>query len=105
MEFNLGVKGDFRVPDLGVHREPCSGVWVPTAAILIEILSPEDETWEKLPFYAEHGVDEVLIVDPAEHSVRWLALGGGEYRPADRSELLNLAASELAKRIDWANGV
>jgi len=105
LEFNLGVKDDFRVPDLGVHRDPCSGVWIATAAIVVEILSPEDETWEKLPFYAEHGVDEVLIVDPAGHSVGWLALRAGEYRPADRSALLHLAASELAKRIDWANGV
>ena len=101
MEFNLGVKDDFRVPDLGVHREACSGVWIPRAAIVVEILSPEDETWEKLPFYAEHGVDEVLIIDPASHSIRWLALEAGEYRPADRSELLDLAASELAERIDW----
>lgn len=105
MEFNLGIKDDFRVPDLGVHREPCSGVWIPTAAIVVEILSPEDETWEKLPFYAEHGVEELLIVDPASHSVRLLALRAGEYRTADHSELLDLGASELAARIDWANGV
>ena len=46
LEFNMGVKDDFRVPDLGVHRKPCSGVWIPTAAIVVEILSPEDETPE-----------------------------------------------------------
>jgi Uma2 family endonuclease len=101
LEFNMGVKDDFRVPDLGVHRKRCSGVWIATAAIVIEILSPEDETPEKLPFYAEHGVDEVLIIDHASHSVRWLALRAGEYRPADQSKLLVLAASELAEQIDW----
>jgi Uma2 family endonuclease len=101
-EFNLGDgEDDFRVPDLGVHRELRTGVWVPTAAIVVEILSPEDEAWQKLPFYAEHRVDELLIVDPAGRSVTWLALSDGEYRPIDRSGLVDLGASELAERIEW----
>jgi len=101
VEFNMGVKDDFRVPDLGVHRGTPSGVWVPTAAIAVEILSPEDETWEKLPFYAEREVDELLIVDPQAHSVTWLALRDGEYRPADRSEIIDMRAAELADGIEW----
>ena len=101
MEFNMGVLSDFRVPDLGVHRELRSGSWIPTAAIAIEILSPGDETWEKLPFYAEHGVDELVIVEPASCSVRWLALRVSEYRPVDRSELIDLGASQLAELIEW----
>jgi len=102
MEFNLGVGiHDFRVPDLGVHRELRSGVWVPTAAIVVEILSPTDETWQKLPFYARRGVDELLIVDPARRSVTWLALNEGEYRPIERSGLIDLGASQLAALIDW----
>jgi Uma2 family endonuclease len=101
MEFNMGVPDDFRIPDLGVHRELRSGSWIPTAAIAVEILSPEDETWEKLPFYAEHGVEELVIVEPASHTIRWLALQAGAYRPVDRSELIDLGASELAARIEW----
>lgn len=101
VEFNMGVKDDFRMPDLGVHRERPLVVWIPTAAIAVEILSPEDETWEKLPFYAEHGVDELVIVSPQDRSVTWLALREGEYRPTDRSEIVALSATELADRIDW----
>jgi Uma2 family endonuclease len=104
LEFNLGTKNNYRVPDLGVHSEPQLGIRVPTAAIVVEILSPEDETWEKLPFYAEHRVDELLIVDPVSHSVAWFALRDGEYRPAERSEILGESASELAERIDWPRG-
>jgi Putative restriction endonuclease len=100
-EFNLGVEDDFRVPDLGVHRGPLSGTWIPTVAIAAEILSPGDETWEKLPFYARHQVDELLVVDPRGRSVTWLVLQGGEYRPSARSEILDLAADALADRIDW----
>jgi Uma2 family endonuclease len=94
-------KENFRVPDLGVHRKRHSGTWVPTAAIVVEILSPTDEAWEKLPFYAERGVEELLFIDPTERSVTWLALHDGDYRQVDRSDVIDLSASELAQRIDW----
>jgi len=100
-EFNLGVKDNYRVPDLGVHRNPQPAVWVPTAAIAVEILSPDDDTWKKLPFYAQHEVDELLIVDPADRSVTWLALREGEYLPIEHSAILDLGASGLVERIDW----
>jgi len=101
VEFNLGAEGDFRVPDLGVHRERRLGTWMPASAIVVEVLSPQDERWEKLPFYARRGVEEVLIVDPPGRSVTWLALREGEYRPIDRSEIVDLSASQLAGGIDW----
>jgi Uma2 family endonuclease len=100
-EFNLGADGDFRVPDLGVHRERRLGTWIVTAAIVVEVLSPQDDTWKKLPFYAEHGVDEVLIVDPPSQTVTWLALQQGKYRPIDHSEIVDLGVSALAGLIDW----
>ena len=71
------------------------------AALVVEIVSPDDESWQKLPFYAAHGVDEVLILDPEERSVHWLALSDGEYREAERSGLIELGPAELAERIDW----
>lgn len=69
---------------------------------MIEIISPGDESWEKLPFYAAHDVEEVLIVDPQGRSVSWLALEeGGEYRPVEHSGLLDLGAQGLAEQLDW----
>lgn len=101
-EFNLGDSdGDFRVPDGGVHRTRPRGAWHPTAALVMEIFSPGDESWKKLPFYAAHEVDEVLIVDPLGHIVHWLALADGEYREVQRSDLIDLGPSELAELIDW----
>ncbi len=101
-EFNLGdSEEDFRVPDGGVHRTRPRGIWHPTAALVVEIISPGDETWQKLPFYAAHRVDEVLIVDPAERAIHWLELADGEYRPLERSKLVDLGPVELAGRIDW----
>jgi hypothetical protein len=43
----------------------------------------------------------VLIVDPQKRSVGWFALADGEYRPVERSGLIDLGAAELAERIDW----
>ncbi|MEA2299292.1 MAG: hypothetical protein QOF77_2228 [Solirubrobacteraceae bacterium] len=101
-EFNLGEsEHDFRVPDGGLHRPGATGVWHATAALVVEILSPEDETWQKLPFFAAHHVDEVLIVDPAERTVTWLALRDGGYEPVARSGLIELGASRLAEQINW----
>lgn len=100
--FNLGDSPeDFRVPDGGLHRQGAGGMWHRTAALVIEILSPDDESWQKLPFYARHHVDEVLILDPAERSVHWLALADGEYRDVQRSGLIDLGSSELVEDIDW----
>lgn len=99
---NIGhSEEDFRVPDLALHRPGTTGTWHPTAALVVEIVSPEDETWQKLPFYAAHGVDEVLVADPGKRSIHWLALAGGEYRELERSGLIDLGPAELAERIDW----
>jgi Uma2 family endonuclease len=101
-EFNLGdSKDNFRVPDGGLHRARRWGTWEHTAPLVVEIVSPGDETWQKLPFYAAHQVDEVLILDPKERAIHWLGLAGGEYHPIERSALIDLGRSELAARIDW----
>ncbi len=101
-EFNLGdSQEDFRVPDGGLHRARPRGIWHTTAALVVEIVSPGDESWKKLPFCAAHGVDEVLMVGQADHAVHWLALVDGEYREVRRSALIDLGPSELAERIDW----
>jgi len=99
--FNLGEAGDYRVPDGGLHRERADRVYYATAALVVEIVSPGDETWEKLGFYASHQVDELVIVDPQERTVRWLGLTGGRYRPLEESGLIELGPGELAQRIDW----
>ena len=101
-QFNLGEsEHDFRVPDGGLHRPGAGGMWHPTAALVIEIVSPGDESSQKLPFYAKHNVDEVLIVDPAERTVMWLGLREGGYRPIEQSSLIELRISELSEQIDW----
>jgi hypothetical protein len=100
--FNLGQPDDFRVPDGGLHRSLPTTVYVPTAAAVIEIESPDDETWDKLDFYAEHDVSEVLIVSYLSRSVTWLGLAvSGRYEPLDHSRLLGDGTAEFQTKIDW----
>jgi Uma2 family endonuclease len=94
-------KDNYRAPDGGLFRAQPHGVWQQTAALVIEVVSPADKSWDKFDFYAAHDVDEVLIVDRKEHRVHWFALQDGEYRPIERSGLIDLRPSELAEQIDW----
>lgn len=100
-DFNIGTEGNYRVPDGGLHRPGPDEMYYSTAALVVEIVAPGDETWQKLPFYAAHNVDEVLIVDPLEHAVHWLALRDGNYDPIERSALIGLGPAHLAEQIDW----
>lgn len=100
-QFNLGVQDDYRVPDGGYHRTRPSGVWIATAAVVVEVLSPGDETWEKFDFYARHAVDEICVADPIDRQIRWFVLTDGAYQDTGRSPLLAVSVAELVAAIDW----
>src|SRR5262245_6036361 len=100
--FNLGLhEHNFRVPDLGVHRELRDVVWVPTAAMVVEVVSPDDESWLKFDHYAAHAVDEVLVADPKDRSLHLFALVDGRYQPVERSTVLDVAVADLLVAIAW----
>lgn len=99
---NLGTAADFRVPDGMVLRtRPTGSTYAETAAVVVEVLSPGDETLAKLPFYAASGVDEVLVADPEGRSVRIWQLQGGGYVETGRSALLGVTSGELTAEVDW----
>jgi Uma2 family endonuclease len=98
---NIGSAEDYRVPDAALLRQGPDEVYLPTAALVVEIVSPGDESWAKLPFYAAHGVDEVLIVDSQERAVHWLGMQQGAYEPLQRSALMDLGPEQLAGQIAW----
>ena len=53
--FNLGEPDDYRIPDGGLLRPGEEAVYLPAAALVVEIVSPDDKTWDKLGFYASRG--------------------------------------------------
>ena len=100
---NVGVLGNFRVPDAVLHRRgyDLDEVWFDTVAMAIEVVSPGDESWLKFDHYAEHGVDEVLIADPRGRTLDLFVLADGGYERRDRSDVLDVAVAELHAAIDW----
>ena len=99
--FNFGGPDDYRVPDQGWHRVGASGTWLPTAALVVEVVSPGDESYDKLDFYATHLVDEVLVADPQLRQVRLWQLGDDGYDETGRSALLDVTAADLTAQLDW----
>jgi Uma2 family endonuclease len=99
MTFNLGRPGDFRVPDAGLVPRP-AGAWHNTAVLVVEILSPDDATFDKLDFYTAHGVQELLVLDWQARAARVVAMQEGQ-RDVARSEALGLTVTEIESAIAW----
>lgn len=77
--YRPGTDLDYRVPDHVYARPELAterGVDGP-AEVVVELLSPGDETYDKLAFYADIGVGEVLVVHPVERRVELFVLRGG----------------------------
>ncbi len=98
---NIGDPGDFRVPDQAYFRAESADTWSPTAAIVVEIVSPHDETWAKLDFYHRHAVDEIVVADPATRRVVILARASDRYERVAASGLLGITTAELEAAIRW----
>lgn len=98
---------DYRIPDLVYSRREhrsergVEGV----AELAIEVRSPGDESYDKVPFYAEVGCREVLIVD--QNTLAMDLFVRGERQPEAREyrlESLGVTVATLdgpALRITW----
>jgi Uma2 family endonuclease len=99
--FNLGQPDDHRVPDGGYLDAVVDAIYVPSAAIVIEVLSPDDETFAKFAFYHRHGVAEIFVLDPAERSLNCWRRSEDGFEPAPESELLGAVMADLVAEIRW----
>ncbi len=104
--FHLGTAHDYRVPDLGYVTSLGEGIYLPTAVVVVEVLSPGDDSYAKFGFYAAHGVQEVIVADPVESWVKIYALadpdvepGRSGYREVTRSDVLDVDAATLRAAI------
>ncbi len=76
---------------------------MPSAAAVIVVLSPGDETFAKLTSSAAHGVEEIIVADPAARTLQVWQRREGEQAPheeAGRSDLLDVSAQEPTRAID-----
>lgn len=101
ISFNLGTPDNYRVPDRGYLQELGPGSFLPTATVVVEILSPDDESYEKLPFYAAQGVQEALVAHPTERWVHCYDLGQDPPLLVERSECLDVSMATLEAAIAW----
>jgi Uma2 family endonuclease len=75
---------DYRVPDLVFFRPDTPGLVVPRGLegaplAVLEIRSPDDETYDKLEFYARLGVGEVIVMELESRQVEVFRLAGERY--------------------------
>jgi Uma2 family endonuclease len=98
---NIGDPDDYRVPDQAYFRDEPTTVWIANAAIVVEIVSPGDESRNKFGFYHLVGVEEVLIVDPEIKSVEWFRRGDEGFELTDGSAILGITSDQLGREIDW----
>jgi Uma2 family endonuclease len=81
----FGDAANYRIPDLTfvtagrefiLHEDGVRG-GAPDA--VIEIRSPHDETYEKLPFYASLGITDVIVIDRDSKRPELYRLAGSQY--------------------------
>ena len=105
--FRPGRDDDYRQPDHVLVRPgdlSARGV-EGRAELVVEIRSPNDESYEKLPFFAEMEVQEVLILDGSTVDLRRLVDGGYGVVAPDVDGWLHIAAVPLALRPGATEGV
>jgi len=110
--YRPGEDRDWRVPDLlyAPFEHALNRGIEGHAALVIEIRSPGDETYQKLPFYADVGCREVLVIDRDTCAVELFNVAEGELaRTTGSVELASLGARMTTidgpgVRVTWEGG-
>ncbi len=108
--FRPGVDNDYRVPDQTYARPDFRserGI-EGAASLVVEILSPGDEGYAKLDWYASVGVGEVLVIDPDTRRVELFINRCGHMEPVEPVviECLGVRAETVdgTLRLTWDGG-
>lgn len=104
--YRIGVDHDYRVPDqvyAPPERRSDRGI-EGAASLVVEVLSPHDETYRKLDWYASVGVELVLVIDPETRRVELCANRDGRMAPVDPSADGALPVSTLGVRAQTVGG-
>jgi Uma2 family endonuclease len=86
-----GWKRRFRGPDIVVvlnegKAVDCTTHWMGGPDFLIEVQSPRDQTDEKIPFYSELGVRELLIIHRDTRQLRLYRHDGKRLAPVEATD-------------------
>ena len=101
---------DWRVPDQ-VYARPDQEIeeGLTGAELVVEVRSPDDESYAKLPFYAARGITEAMIVHRDRRFELYRLGDEGTYQPVDdgRSTVLDVTFGTVdgpKLRIAWIDG-
>jgi Uma2 family endonuclease len=104
-----GWTENFRVPDVVVFLQDTAAInrgtyWRGGPDFALEVISPNDRTREKLPFYAKVGVRELLVIDRDPWEMELYRLHVGELRSVgistpSRADVLNSEVVPLTFRL------
>jgi Uma2 family endonuclease len=88
----VGWEHNYRGPDIvvvmrGGRARNLGTHWVGGPDFIVEITSPHDQTRDKLPFYGEIGVRELLLVDRAPWALELYQLQGAQLVQVARATL------------------
>lgn len=105
---------DYKVPDqLFCRPEQRSARGAEAAELVVEVRSPGDETYDKIDWYAERGVRELLIVHPAGRRFELQRNVGGRLLPVSGDmdgqsvcEVLGVSLITVHERLrlTWSDG-
>ncbi len=107
---DAAAEENYRIPDLTFvaqrreHIIAKDGIRGGGPDAVIEIGSPEDETYEKLPFFARLGVREVLVIDRDTKSPEVYLLAGQQYVAVQADSEGWLASTTLGVRFRQIDG-
>lgn len=103
----FGSVDNYRQPDitLGTAAQ-CSERGFEGAEVVIEILSPHDESRDKFPFYAKVGVREIWLLEPKTRELSIHALVDGTYveREPTRSVVLDIELAVVDGKLQLRDG-
>lgn len=111
----FGADNDWRVPDqIYARPEDARDEGLVSAELVVEIRSPGDDSYRKLPFYASRGVAEVLILHQDRRAELYRRSSGGHLVPAKpeddgsvRSSVLDVGLTTVdgpRLRVEWDGG-
>jgi Uma2 family endonuclease len=96
---------DYRVPDqLYCRPEHLSDRGVEGADLVVEVRSDRDETYDKIPWYAQMGVKEMLVVHPHDRRVELFRALGGQLIPVQSGAGGELVSEVLAATFRTVDG-
>ena len=85
-----GWEQNYRCPDIAVYlagtrAKNCHTHWYGGPDFAVEIVSEDDQTRDKIPFYAQVGTRELLVIDRDPWSLELLRLSGKKLKSAGTS--------------------